>query len=51
MQTELITKITNEQKDKALVIVLVLGLNFEQFFFDLLASVGLGNTNGCKGQH
>ena len=51
MQTELINKITNEQKDKALVIVLVLRLNFEQFFFDLLASVGLGNKNGCKDQH
>ena len=26
-------------------------LNFESFFFDLLASVGLGNKDGCKGQH
>ena len=30
---------------------LVLGLNFESFFFDLLASVSLGYKNGCKGQH
>jgi hypothetical protein len=34
-------------KDRALVLL----LNFEPFFFDLLASVGLGNKNGCKGQH
>ena len=30
---------------------LVLVLNFESFFCDLLASVGLVNKNGCKGQH
>ena len=34
-----------------IVIVLVLVLNFESFFCDLLASVGLVNKNGCKGQH
>ena len=34
-----------------LVLVLVLVLNFESFFLDLLASVGLVNKNGCKGQH
>ena len=33
------------------VLVLVLVLNFESFFCDLLASVGLVNKNGCKGQH
>ena len=33
------------------VIVLVLVLNFVSFFCDLLASVGLVNKNGCKGQH
>ena len=32
-------------------IVLVLVLNFESFFCDFLASVGLVNKNGCKGQH
>ena len=47
MQTELISKISNEKKDYALVLV----LNFESFFCDLLASVGLVNKNGCKGQH
>ena len=34
-----------------IVLVLVLVLNFESFFCDLLASVGLVNKNGCKGQH
>ena len=33
------------------VLVLSLVLNFESFFCDLLASVGLLNKNGCKGQH
>ena len=33
------------------VLVLVLVLKFESFFCDLLASVGLVNKNGCKGQH
>jgi hypothetical protein len=33
------------------VLVLVLVLNFESFSCDLLASVGLVNKNGCKGQH
>ena len=33
------------------IVVLVLLLNFESFFSDLLASVDLGNKNGCKGQH
>ena len=33
------------------VLVLVLVLNFESFFCDLLASVGLVNKNGCKDQH
>ena len=33
------------------VLVLVLVLNFESFFCDLFASVGLVNKNGCKGQH
>ena len=33
------------------VLVLVLVLNFESFFCDLLASVGLVNKNGYKGQH
>ena len=47
MQTDPISKITNEKKDKALVLL----LNFESFFCDLLASVGLVNKNGCKGQH
>ena len=32
-------------------LVLVLGLKFESFFFDLLAWVDLGNKNVCKGQH
>ena len=32
-------------------LVLVLGLNFESFFFDLFAAVSLGNENGCKCQH
>ena len=32
-------------------IVIVLVLNFESFFCDLLASVGLVNKNGCKSQH
>ena len=34
-----------------IVIVLVLVLNFESFFCDLLASVCLVNKNGCKVQH
>ena len=34
-----------------IVIVLVLVLNFESFFCELLASVGLVNKNGCKDQH
>ena len=33
------------------VLVLVLVLNFEPFFYDLIASVGLANKNGCKSQH
>ena len=31
--------------------VLVLVLNFESIFCDLLASVSLVNKNGCKGKH
>ena len=31
--------------------VLVLVLNFESMFCDLLASVSLVNKNGCKGKH
>ena len=33
------------------VLVLVLVLNFESIFCDLLASVSLVNKNGCKGKH
>ena len=33
------------------VLVLVLVLNFESIFCDLLASDSLVNKNGCKGKH
>ena len=33
------------------IMTLVLVLNFESFFCDLIASVGLVNKNGCKGLH
>ena len=33
------------------VLVLVLVLDFESIFCDLLASVSLVNKNGCKGKH
>ena len=43
---------TGKISNKISPLVLVLGLDFESFFFDLLASVGLlGNKNGCKGDH
>ena len=31
-----------------IVLGIVIVLNFESFFFALLASVSLGNKNGCK---
>ncbi len=34
-----------------IVLGIVIVLNFESFFFALLASVSLGNKNGCKCQH
>ena len=34
-----------------IVLGIVIVLNFESFFFALLASVSLGNKNGCKFQH
>ena len=34
-----------------IVLGMVIVLNFESFFFALLASVSLGNKNGCKFQH
>ena len=44
MQTELISKITNEKKDQASVLV----LNFESIFCNLLVSVSLVTKNWCK---
>ena len=34
-----------------IVLGIVIVQNFESFFFALLASVILGNKNGCKFQH